>query len=660
MLRDYISYVSAISTSPEPSVLSPAEKNTLIAATQASEIWLVGQGISSDYNSQLASLRATCDSSAISYEVNKLNTLIRELNGGVRRNESLEDETKIRFLGRCHVMAKFADQQIAHRRESLTLEDILDMQRQFLVFASDFGIIVLTLSREPWDGRWPRNLLVTRSSYLEDLKSVTSTGKERFWGLNILDTALNERYRNLGKKVEDLEHAITYHREAHRFCPTSSDDRIISLNSLGVVLLSRFESHKERDDLEEAIAYLRDGVKLMRATGALRPEFFHDLSRSLKMRFKLLCEITDLDEAIFLEQEAIELTPSESHGYSAALCNFGTLLSTRFIRLKKVIDINRAIDLQQDAIALTEHNCPDRALYFANLGNSLLLRFEHMGKVKDFYQAVVYQQKAIELSPSGSPQRSSCISNLGILFAKRFDRFGEVKDIDQAIAIQLGALSFATPDSESHHRSDLLVKFGTMLSKRFKRLAEGADLGAVDEKEIELTLHFPAHLLNFFDMTGSLKDLREALMQYSKFEVADTDNERIGSQFLRFAADFHESFGVTDKIEDLETAIALFREGLAQLPVHHPNHLAGSTDFTIALIERFNRLGAQENLDESISVSREQLGRLLISDRNRPRSLHNLAGALTLRNHYFGRPGDDDEAILLHREVLDQRLSPHP
>jgi hypothetical protein len=99
--------------------------------------------------------------------------------------------------------------------------------------------------------------------------------------------------------------------------------------------------------------------------------------------------------------------------------------------------------------------------------------------------------------------------------------------------------------------------------------------------------------------------LREALTQYSELEVADTDNERIGSQFIRFAADFHASFDQSDKIDDLETAIALSRECLALLPVYHPNHLAGSINLANAVvIERFNRLGGQEDLDEANSVHR--------------------------------------------------------
>ena len=61
-----------------------------------------------------------------------------------------------------------------------------------------------------------------------------------------------------------------------------------------------------------------------------------------------------------------------------------------------------------------------------------------------------------------------------------------------------------------------------MLSKRFKCLGEGADLGqviVVDEKAITLALHYTAHL-NLFGMTDSPNDLREALLQH---ELLDSE-----------------------------------------------------------------------------------------------------------------------------------------
>lgn len=68
------------------------------------------------------------------------------------------------------------------------------------------------------------------------------------------------------------------------------------------------------------------------------------------------------------------------------------------------------------------------------------------------------------------------------------------KGIDLAIVLRLGSYSLATHDSERLQRSDLrvLIKFRSMLSKRFKCLGESADLDqaiAIDEKEITLALH---------------------------------------------------------------------------------------------------------------------------------------------------------------------------
>ena len=113
-------------------------------------------------------------------------------------------------------MARFADQDIAHPREILILEDM------------------------------PRSLLVI---FLRGINQIC-----HMYGIReILGTALNKRYGNLGN-AEDLERAITSHCEAILFCPTTTDDRINSFNTFGVVLFSRFECRKERD-IDEAIAY---------------------------------------------------------------------------------------------------------------------------------------------------------------------------------------------------------------------------------------------------------------------------------------------------------------------------------------------------------------------------------------------------------------------
>ena len=117
----------------------------------------------------------------------------------------------------------------------------------------------------------------------------------------------------------------------------------------------------------------------------------------------------------------------------------------------------------------------------------------------------------------------------------------------------------------------------------------------------------------------------------------------------------HEIWLVWTKIEDLETAIGILREGLALLPVYHPIHLAGFTNFAIALIEQFNHLGGQEDGWGHFGALRAAW-----MDSYRPRSLHNLTDTATIRNHYFGRPSDEVEPIPLHQVVLEQWISPLP
>jgi hypothetical protein len=43
-------------------------------------------------------------------------------------------------------MSRLAEGRLAQERESLTLDDMLEMQSQFLGFAAGFGILVMTQS----------------------------------------------------------------------------------------------------------------------------------------------------------------------------------------------------------------------------------------------------------------------------------------------------------------------------------------------------------------------------------------------------------------------------------------------------------------------------------------------------------------------------------
>ena len=58
-------------------------------------------------------------------------------------------------------------------------------------------------------------------------------------------------------------------------------------------------------------------------------------------------------------------------------------------------------------------------------------------------------------------------------------------------------------------------------------------------------------------------------------------------------------------LEDLDTAILLFREALLQRPDSHPMRSHAINNLAMGLLTRFNHLGHTEDLGEAISLVRE-------------------------------------------------------
>ena len=73
-------------------------------------------------------------------------------------------------------------------------------------------------------------------------------------------------------------------------------------------------------------------------------------------------------------------------------------------------------------------------------------------------------------------------------------------------------------------------------------------------------------------------------------QVTDTNDElEEANQILSFATNIVEQFQRLGQMTDLETAISLFREGLALLPAHHPIRLSASNNIATALMARFEQ-----------------------------------------------------------------------
>jgi tetratricopeptide (TPR) repeat protein len=158
--------------------------------------------------------------------------------------------------------------------------------------------------------------------------------------------------------------------------------------------------------------------------------------------------------------------------------------------------------------------------------------------------------------------------------------------------------------------------------------------------------------------TDRLLDLREAVTRHR--QLACTNDREEASQLLWLATKFVVQAEQSCQMTDLETSVSLFREGLALLPVQHPNRLPALNNLANAFYTRFRQLGEHNDLDEAISFHREVLKLRVSPHPHQSSSLNNLAVALSTRFDQSGQREHLDEAISLHQEAIELQAAPHP
>ncbi|KAG1781163.1 TPR-like protein [Suillus placidus] len=104
--------------------------------------------------------------------------------------------------------------------------------------------------------------------------------------------------------------------------------------------------------------------------------------------------------------------------------------------------------------------------------------------------------------------------------------------------------------------------------------------------------------------------------------------------------------------QDLDNAIAFYREALALQPVGCPDRSTSLNNLGSGLSTRFKRRGNVQDLDEAITLHTEALSLRSVGHSDRCSSLNNLANDLSARFEHRGNDQDLDEAIVLFREAL--------
>jgi tetratricopeptide (TPR) repeat protein len=116
------------------------------------------------------------------------------------------------------------------------------------------------LALSSWAGWriWRRQSHVTAKHLLSALMAIP----DRSSSLNNLANAVSTRFEQLGR-MEDLEEAITCHREALALRPHGHPYRSSSLSNLANAMSTRFGQSGSKDDLLDALKYLSEAKTIL-------------------------------------------------------------------------------------------------------------------------------------------------------------------------------------------------------------------------------------------------------------------------------------------------------------------------------------------------------------------------------------------------------------
>ncbi|PPQ75964.1 hypothetical protein CVT26_005745, partial [Gymnopilus dilepis] len=226
-------------------------------------------------------------------------------------------------------------------------------------FMSSFNLATALKTRFNLSGL-KQDLNEAISMYREALKHCPYSHPNHSTLLNDLGLALSSRFDRFGGRTEDLDEAIIMHSGALKLRPrdpTPHPDRWASLANLGTCLRTRASTV---NDVEEAITHHREAISLCSTSHPVYANLISDLVSDMELHFNKTSNEQSLDEAIVLYQRLAELTTGEATKQSWALTRWSKALRKRFALhnnpedLKKAEEIDKSLTRVEDPTA--NHN----------------------------------------------------------------------------------------------------------------------------------------------------------------------------------------------------------------------------------------------------------------------------------------------------------------
>lgn len=482
----------------------------------------------------------------------------------------------------------------------------------------------------------------------------------------VLGQALLTRFDHRGARA-DIDGAVTAFRQALETAPATDSSRTDFLTAYGNALRTRFEHGGDRTDLDDAISALRLAVSS--AEGTTRPGLMRNVAAALVRRFDETESIADLDEAITALRQALQQASAVDSIRPGCLSSLGVALRTRFLLTWDARDLGEALSVSRQAVAEAAPADPDRPVFVGNLGTVLIRRAELSGDPEDADAAVAACREAVATLGTEHRLRATFVSNLsGVLLETST---GEA-DVAEAIALAREAVALTQPGHPGRGR--FLMILCSALLRRLDQHDSPVDAQeAVGVARQMLDAFPPGHadratalelvgaaLSQRAALLGQAADLDEAVdVVEQALDLIPPGSERTGIA-LDLGATLRQRFQQTGSTEDLDRAIAIFRESAAERDSESTGDGRAHHDLGATLLLRYERTADLEDLTDAVTALRQALGTIWADPADQAQAGADLSTALRLLFTHTGQKEAIAEAVELGRQAVVSTPAGHP
>ncbi|KAI6030449.1 hypothetical protein F5J12DRAFT_779605 [Pisolithus orientalis] len=306
-----------------------------------------------------------------------------------------------------------------------------------------------------------------------------------------------------------------------------------------------------------------------------------------------------------------------------------------------------------------------------HLADELFARFEQKGRPSDLSLVVIHYRSALALASSdptlSNDVRSKLLSNLANILSVRFQRCGDVADLTQSIECYVAALELRPPGHPA--RASTLASYATALLLRYGQLGVEEDIEfAIEHLQAALEIlpptgpsrlmsliNYASALFSRFQYTEDISDLDMAISHYHGIlNTCPLENKATACYNLANA--LLSRFKIRHEAVDLNSSIEYSYVALHAMKEGHPDHPLIITGLATGLIRRFQLRGGAADLGPAITNFQLALDLRPPGNPTRFSAPSDIADALVMRYNHSEELVDLQLAIDHYREAL--RLLP--